>query len=402
VYRLKEGEIGKILAKVQGQPAISASGEALPGDWYEVMAENGSIGYCFSYRLRLFEHTGGPLSIATAGEDEDDPDLDRLLLLTWSPESYGTMVNSRRIDVEELSKHWEFRPGIDTGIAQIYTAGVDQSFSYTRIKAEGGRTWRFEGTRLRMSLRSDTTLVVQFYDDGGALKTILFVALASDVDDLIAQELARRDEHFSTLYHAGPVFSSSNYGRLQLSEDGRFTWTGYTLLVPQVISVLALGSGTVNTGVFLGSGVSSLYDSALAFQFEETSGRIRPVYFMYTLDSQGLRIEYVPPENVDSATIMRRAYSPTVIYFFKSDTSGVELPSVDTPHSERPLTSTPDMPSLDLPAIEPYTPPPAGAPPETWLWSEPPSVELEPTPLPQAKTRSELDAETQPAFNLDF
>jgi hypothetical protein len=402
VYRLKNGEIIKILSKAAGQPAISASGEALPGEWYEVMTENGSIGYCFSYRLRLFEYKGGSLSIAKGNENDDDADLDRLLQQTWLPESYGAMVNSRRIDVAELSKHWEFNPGIDTGIAHIYTAEVDKSFAYTSIKAENGRNWSFEGTRLRMSLRSDTTLAVQYYDEGDALKTLFFVAIASDVNDLIAQELSRRDTRFSTLYSAGPVFSSSNYGRLILSENGHFTWTGYTLLVPQVISVLALGGGTINTGVFLGSAVSSLYNGALAFQFEETSGRNKPVYFMYTLDSQGLRIEYVPPENVDGATIMRRAYSPTVIYFVKSEMPGLELPSVDEPRSERPSLRMPDirmpdMPSLDLPAIE-YTPsvePFSDAPPDTWS----PSVELSPTPLPQDK---EPDREAQPIFNMDY
>jgi hypothetical protein len=321
------------------------------------------------------------------------------------------MLNSKRVDVETLSKHWEFSPGIDTGIAQIYTADVDKSFSYTRIKAEGGRTWRFEGTRLRMNLRSDTTLAVQFYDDGGALKTFLFVALASDVNDLIAQELARREEHFLNLYNAGPVFSSTNYGQLTLSEDGHFTWTGYTLLVPQVISVLALGGGTLNMGVFLGSGVSSLYDSGLAFLFQETSGRSRPVYFMYTIDSQGLRVEYVPPESVDGATITRRAYSPTVIYFFKSGTPTLDPSSADPQHPERPLTGAPDMPTLDLPALESYVPLPAppspaeqsaGAALETWLWSEPPSVELETTPLPQEKTRSGQETLTPPGFNMDF
>ncbi|MDR2537201.1 MAG: SH3 domain-containing protein [Treponema sp.] len=363
VYRLKMGEIVKPLAKVEGQAPISATGESLDGEWYQVMTEDGTTGYCFSLRLRLFEHTGGPLSVARNENDEEDPDLDRLLLRTWSPESYSIMVNSKRIDVEELAKHWEFMPGIDTGIAHIYLPHVDKRFSYTGIRAEGARTWRFEGSRLRISLRSDTTLAVQYYDEGGALKTELFVALASDVDDLIMQELARRDELFYNLYNTGPIFSSTNYGRLSFSEDGRFMWSGYRLLVPQVISALALGTGTIDMGIFLGSAVSSLYDGAFAFNFEETGDRTRAVYFMYTLESQGMRIEYVPPSSMDGLVVARRASSPTVIYFFKTVT--LEQPSIDLPPSDMPYEQTPpadtslfyelpsiDVPSLDLPAPE--------------------------------------------------
>jgi hypothetical protein len=42
------------------------------------------------------------------------------------------------------------------------------------------------------------------------------------------------------------------------------------------------------------------------------------VNFMYTLDDQGLRIEYVPPDNLERVTVTRRAAVPTVIYFFKT------------------------------------------------------------------------------------
>ncbi|MDR1400010.1 MAG: SH3 domain-containing protein [Treponema sp.] len=363
VYRLKMGEIIKPLSKVEGQAPISASGESLAGEWYQVMTEDGTTGYCFSLRLRLFEHTGGPLSVTKTDNDDDDPDLDRLLLRTWSPESYSIMVNSKRINVEELAKHWEFMPGIDTGIARIYLSNIDRSFTYTGIHAEGARTWRFEGSRLRISLRSDTTLAVQYYDDGGALKTELFVALASDIDDLIMQELTRRDELFYNLYNTGPMFSSTNYGLLSFSEDGRFTWSGYRLLVPQVISPLALGTGTINMGVFLGSAVSSLYDGAFALNFEETGDRTRAVYFMYTLESQGMRIEYVPSSSMDGLVVARRASSPTVIYFFKTVTleqSSVDLPLSDFLYEQTPSADTPlfyelpsfDVPSLDLPVPE--------------------------------------------------
>ena len=48
VYRLRVGEIIKILNRVHGSPPISASGEPLPGDWYRVLTQDGVIGFCFS------------------------------------------------------------------------------------------------------------------------------------------------------------------------------------------------------------------------------------------------------------------------------------------------------------------------------------------------------------------
>jgi hypothetical protein len=39
---------------------------------------------------------------------------------------------------------------------------------------------------------------------------------------------------------------------------------------------------------------------------------------MYTLDAQGLRIEYVPDTSMDGNLVVRRASSPTVIYFYRA------------------------------------------------------------------------------------
>jgi hypothetical protein len=323
VYRLKIGQIIKILAQVPGNPAISTTGDPLPGDWYQVLTEDGSTGYCFSYRLRLFEHTGGPLAaLPVTTEEREDPDLERVLALAWSPESYGNMINAGRIDPEELARHWGFFPGFDTGMARINLPNLDRTFSYTGIRAEGSRSWRFEGAPLQMALRSDTTLAVQYSEGGGALRTLLFVALPTEVEDLIIQETERRSLRFSQLYNEGPVFTSTNYGTLAFSPDGRFTWTGYELLVPRVIPSSVLGSGTVAMRLFLGPSLADRYDGAFSLIFDGIGGSGAAANFMYTLDAQGFRIEYVPPDALEGFTVNRRAASPMVIYFYKDGRAG--------------------------------------------------------------------------------
>jgi hypothetical protein len=326
VYRLRTGEIIKVLAQAEGNPAISATGDPLPGEWYRVLTEDGNTGYCFSYRLKLFEHYGGPLAVVrTEQEEAEDPDLENLLTKTWSPESYGVMVNNRRLNLEELSRQWRFDPGQDTGIARVYLPSVDQTFSYTAIRPAGSRAWRFEGSSLQMSLRSDTVLAVQYTESGGALRTLLFVALPAEVEDLIIQETARREALFHNIFAQGPAFTSNNYGTISFTEAGEFNWTGFDILVPQVIPRAAAGKGRIAMDLFLGPSFQDRYNGAFSLRFENTAspreagGPDMTVRFLYTLDSQGFRLEYVPETSLDDITVVRRASSPIVLYFFKAE-----------------------------------------------------------------------------------
>jgi hypothetical protein len=316
VYRLRLGEIVKVLSLEEGSPAISATGDPLPGDWYKVLTEDGTTGYCFSYRLKIFEHGGGQLaaSAPVISEAVEDPELDALVAKVWSHESYSAMINYRRIDLDSLSLRWRFDPGQETGIARIYAPGIDRSFVYTAIRPDGRRAWRFEGTSLLMQLRSDTTLAVQFSEGGGAMRTLLFVSLPIDVDDLILQESARRERLYSAIFSQGPVFTSNNYGTIVFGEDGAFTWKGFDLLVPQHIGENVEGRGTVLMDLFLSSDLEDRYNGAFTMRFASRGGVLR---CMYSLDSQGFRIEIAPDSSIDDVTVVRRAASPMVLYFFK-------------------------------------------------------------------------------------
>ena len=338
VYRLKLGEIIKILSPARGTVAVGASGDALPGEWYQVLTEDGTTGYCFSYRLKLFDHLGGPLAAVRNEQTETaDPVLDRLLSRTWSPESYGTMIASRRLDLEELSRRWSFDPGDETGIARIRIRELDRSFTYTRIRSTGSQSWQFEGTPLQMNLRSDTTLAVQFTESNGILRTILFVALSSKVDDIILQESARRDESFKTIFTQGPVYTSNNYGAITFREDRHFNWTGYMLLVPQIIPASALGSGSISMRLYLSPALNELYTGAFTMYFDGAGGSGLSADFMYNLDSHGLRLEYVPQTSLDNITVVRRASSPLIIFFFRNENQD----SRPVPDYSAPFTAPP-------------------------------------------------------------
>jgi hypothetical protein len=180
-----------------------------------------------------------------------------------------------------------------------------------------------------MELRSDTTLAVQFIENGGALHTLLFVALPTEVDDLIEQETARREGLFNAIYTQGPAYTSNNYGTITFEEDGHFTWTGYDLLSSQVIPAAALGNGTASMRLFLAPALADRYAGAFTLYFSGVNGAVPGVNFMYSLDSQGFRLEYVPDTSMDTITVSRRASSPLVLYFFRADSplseSGLEF-----------------------------------------------------------------------------
>jgi hypothetical protein len=232
------------------------------------------------------------------------------------------MVSTRRLDLADLSKRWRFSPGPDTGIAHLYLPTADLSFSYTGIQRTGSRAWRFQGASggsFRVHLQSDTTLTVQYTENGGALRSAVFVSLPMDLGDLIAQETERREALFQNLCARGPVFRSTNYGSLRLAENGRFVWTGNDILIPQIIPASALGSGSVRMGLFLSPDLEERYTGALTLHFDGINNAGTEVHFMYTADEQGLRIEYVPPANLDGVTVTRRAASPTVLYFSKDE-----------------------------------------------------------------------------------
>jgi hypothetical protein len=322
VYRLRTGEVIKVLSLAEGNPAISGTGEPLPGDWYRVLTSDGITGYCFSYRLKLFDHTSGSLA-ASVPENVDssvlhDSELDLLMSKVWSPEIYGTMVNYQKINLEDVPRRWRFDPGQETGIARIYAPGIDQNFLYTAIRSDGPNAWRFEGTNLRMQLRNDTTLAIQYSEGSGSTKTLLFVALPIEVDDLIIQEGARRERLYETIYTQGPIFTSNNYGTIIFKEGGIFAWRGFDLLVPRHIPESAEGNGTIYMDLFLAPELEDRYTGAFTLRFTGNDNKeLAVLRCMYLLDNQGFRIEIAPDSTIEDNTVIRRAASPMVLYFFK-------------------------------------------------------------------------------------
>jgi hypothetical protein len=315
-YRLKEGEIIKILEKTKGVEAISTTGTPLEGNWFKVLTYSGSTGYCFSYRLRMFEHTAGPMGTAgTRTGTSEDKDLELVLSRIWYPESYGIMINSGRLNLDALSKNYSFTAGISDGKARIRLEKGEAEFPYRKITKTADRTWIFEGTSLVVTLRSESTLEARWEDANKTSQSETFVTLSVSVENLVNQEKEKRQNKFQTLYNRGPGFNSANYGTLALKPNGSFAWDEIETLPEGMLSGSIVGSGRVDMDYTLAGEMADRYTGAMALRFNAVSGSGASLVFAYTLDNQGLRMEYIPREYVPGRTVSRRASPPFTIYF---------------------------------------------------------------------------------------
>ncbi|GHT50891.1 hypothetical protein FACS1894102_6630 [Spirochaetia bacterium] len=335
VYRLRYGEIVKILEKVRGNPAISATGDPLPGDWYKVLTEDGTEGCCFSYRLRLFEHSigeiaKGPVS-APETDEKHDVDLDAVLSAKWVAETYGTMIDENKLDLDSLERHWGFFIGEDTGIATVYTQDADASFKYKKIDPQGGRTWHFDGTNLSMRMRTPSLLTVMYIDEkafaisgmNGAQKSINFITIDRELDDLIAEESQRRSEAYAKILGEGPRFESEFYGKISFNEEREILWENFDILIPSVLDISTSGKGTVELKYFLNDSLKNDFDGVLTMVLKTIGAPDQAVNFLYSTDSGGglggLRLEYVPDWCMEETTVLIRDSSPMSMYFYEAE-----------------------------------------------------------------------------------
>lgn len=347
VYRLRQGQVIKILAKAQGNPAMSGS-TPLPGDWLQVLTDDGTVGYCFSYRLRIFEIEAGkavPVAQGNTAQPAEDPALETVVSKIWYPDWYKDMVDAQMIDLDNFTDQYGFFPKPDTGVIRLSLPDFDKTYSYTSITKVDTQSWRFEGTPLIVTLRNENLLAVQYQpltgqgsanqtatgqtaanqasagqagSQTGGLRTSLFVTLPQPVGDLIAQEQERRLKLLQTICEQGPRFHSENYGQLVLSEDGTFTWEGFDLLVPRIIPITAGTSGTVALRLFIRESIRTTYDGALTLYFNPASSDVKAplaVNFLYKVEPRGLRLEYLPPASLSGVSVLQRSPSPIILYF---------------------------------------------------------------------------------------
>ncbi|MCQ2596092.1 MAG: SH3 domain-containing protein [Treponemataceae bacterium] len=319
VYRLRKNETVKVLYKGKGVAPMSGS-SPLPGDWLYILTKDGTMGWCFSYNLRLYDELT-PL-VAEEAVEELDENLEKVLDSDWYPESYQNMVNNRRVDIKQLMAGYHFSTGKESGKIELRLEGVAANWEYKGTEKIENNVYRFTGTPLTINIKNANYISLQYADDRGMPKAYPMVTMQTSVEEIIAEEIQRREVQYKRILDHGTMFSSSNYGDLLFMEDGTFSWNDYQRL-GSIVPAGAGNHGKVEFDVFLDSKLmndnSSLqqsgYDGAITFKFDRSS---KPVYFLYRLEASGIRFEEVQPRSIKNGLISERSSNALVLFFSKN------------------------------------------------------------------------------------
>ncbi len=346
VYRLRKDEIIRVLYRGKGQAPTNGKG-SLKGEWLRVLTGTGTLGWCFSYNLNLFERSGDSLEAKSDVQVEEiDSELSAALEKKWYPEEFSEMIKTGRYDLSRLNVNYGFDFGqVDwvaeesddaenspvqkevklvpvlksakdgetlTFTARLYTADLDKAWTYSKAEKNQDGAYQLGENSVYVTLRGKNSIAVQYMDSDGKLKNENFTALSENIQQLIDREVERRNEEINTFVREGPAYSSSNYGTIIFGEENTATWKNYKLLVPGVISSGARGNIQVSADLYLSSSLKNDFDGILTFKFE---GMEKPVNFFYKKDGGGLRLEDATKATVRGNLVTARASSPLVMYF---------------------------------------------------------------------------------------
>ncbi|WP_407428958.1 SH3 domain-containing protein [Treponema sp.] len=334
VYRLREGEIIRCLYKGEGAAVTNGKGN-MKGEWLRVLTETGTYGWCFSHNLELFysenydvksvkESAVKMNDLKGENKNGDNAIIESLVTKKWYPESFQNMIKVGRIDVNRMNPDYGFSFGINidenadsvfAGTAVLNTENAAGSWTFTDIKKTAEKEYEFTGANLKMSIRGATsdTMILQ-YSEKGRPKVETLVALSEDIEELISNELMRRQDELKRIAQAGPVFKSSNYGTIKFNNENSVTWSNYKLLQPAIISNKALGSVTVTLDYFIANSLKSSYDGVLTMHF---TGMEDGVNFLYKLTDTGLRLEDATHAPIKDGVVTSRSASPMILFFAK-------------------------------------------------------------------------------------
>lgn len=312
IYRLRENQKIKILWQGEGVPVLK-NGEPLPGDWYMVMTDDGTRGWCFSLNLHIYDER----KEEQASEKpvvENDEILLAVLNSQWYPESYAKMLDINRVDIENISADYGFFPGIKTKVAHIMLKDTNRSFSYSNIAKGEANLYNFEGSNLSMQVRSKNRIAVQFTDQKGMPDVEYFVTLPKPLDEIIADENARRQEIIRQVVNIGRQLHSESYGTLTIDDKGSFEWKNFAVLSGKIIPRAAGNTGTVKVRFFVSPKLASSYDAVLSFYFDGVNDSVD---FLARITQDTLTLEFVSKDNIVDSVVEKLNKQQVISVFSK-------------------------------------------------------------------------------------
>lgn len=316
VYRLRKGEVIKVLYKGKGA-APMAGKTPLEGDWYRILTDNGTQGWCFSYNLNLFEtdNLGQQIGVeVVVAEESEDKYINIILNNTWYPEKFRTMISNKNIDISAMHPSYHFAVDQENAKVILNTSEIHESWDFDGYNRSSEKEYQLKNVPITIVYKNAGFIVLKYTDASGKPQDLNFVTISESLSDIVNAEKQRRANIYAAVVAHGPKFSSSSYGTLTLAEDSSFKWTNYKLLVPSVISSSAKGGGTVSIKYTISKSLSESYDGVLSFRFD---GMSSDVNFLYKMEEGGIRFEDATSARFSGNTVTARGSSPVIVYFKK-------------------------------------------------------------------------------------
>jgi hypothetical protein len=328
VYRMREGEMVKALALAEGE-AVYTGGEKLPGDWYLVLAKDGTRGYVFSYALSRFDESQDQIP-----EQEEAPVLNAksvnlVFAQTWRPAWYGTMLEKGEVDLDYFSLRFGLFGDALNRQLRVELPASSNVFRYSAIEQDGD--WLvFAGSSLRVKLEGTTSLLASWgpalpekepEDAAGWSSADTFVRFtyveSETIRDATRREEARRGaalrEFFSAVEKAGGRadaagvlrVSSPFAGTLEFWPSGSYSWKDNLFLpagfTPPSNTGESQQKGSAVFGLRLSGDLSAQWSGGFSLYPDDTGRRADYAYAFKGGILQLAPLELSPPGSPSSA-----------------------------------------------------------------------------------------------------
>jgi hypothetical protein len=311
VYKLQYRQ----LVKVVGRSADKVTVKPYTDYWYEVATEDGFSGWVFGHFLKPFTSSADPAAEAQRIVSQDEV-LASIMGNTWRPSWFVDMIAKGAFDLAMFREDVGLFPSPAEKLIKLILPLSTFEFRYTADPQKAGSSsYVFPGTDLRIDVVGDERINVSYrYKDQP--KTEPYVVVKDDIAQLVAAEQQRRAELYDGLLKKGGLLVSSAYGTIRLQSDMRFSWDGFSKLVPSLIGADAKGKGSVDFTLHLRKELMGEYDGVITFIFDEypRSG----LSFLYKSTAGGLRLTTLERDSVHDLFVTHPSLSAVVIFFTQS------------------------------------------------------------------------------------
>jgi hypothetical protein len=320
-YRLKSGEMVKVLKRVDGE-ALYTGGEKLSGDWYQVLTLDGTIGYAFSHAMRIVDENSGALPDNTPPEADAEA-VASIFSRSWRPAWYAAMIQDGTVDTDYFALRFGLFGDAKNRQIRVELPASSKVFSYSSITQDEG--WIvFGSTELKVKIESPTSIIASWGADAEEPldesagwhpgdTQVRFVVVDADIREAIRAEEARCSVALRGFFQAAKAlgakteatgtlgFASPQAGGFELWPSATYAWKNTDFLPAGFAPAMDGGAsdgdastqkGAVSFGLRLAEGLAAEWQGGFSL-YPESTGRRND--YVYRLDASGLTLARAIP-----------------------------------------------------------------------------------------------------------